>query len=255
MAPDVDTDLRQPLYSPALANDHSWQPKLRRVSYGTIVPVALAFLAAIFAYEALIDRSAMTSVAVARVAIAAGDPVSPADVQTVSVHQSDKPFAKTVISPSELTNHEVAMVDLSPGQLITSAEIAPKRSTLSQEEMSVPVSADDAVGGQLAAGDQVDIIQTGPGSKAQYIAQDLTVVSVASSDNSGGILNSDSGSFYVVLGVTKRTALILAATLGQAAQSQGIGVEVVRSEGKPSSDLRGPLRAATRSAASHVPNS
>jgi Flp pilus assembly protein CpaB len=219
-----------------------------------VIPVALAFLAAIFAYEALVDRSAMTSVVVAKVPIAAGQLVNSTDVQTVRVHKSDAPFAKGIVVPSQLVRPEVAVVGLSPGQLLTYAELAPERAAVPFKEMSVPVPIDQAVGGQLAAGDRVDIIQSGPGAKARYIAQGLTVVSVAASSSSGGILNGASGNYYVTLAVSKRTALTLAAALAQSGVSQGIEIEVVRSDERIAPGPIAPPSAVHQRRTTHISN-
>ncbi len=60
-----------------------------RLTAGSVVPVLLAVLAAAFTYEALQDRSSMTSIVVAKSLVPAGAPVNGNDTRAVRVHSSD----------------------------------------------------------------------------------------------------------------------------------------------------------------------
>jgi Flp pilus assembly protein CpaB len=89
--------------------------------------------------------------------------------------------------------------------------------------MSLPIDAERAAGGSLAAGDHVDVIAVEGGS-ARYVVAGLEVVGVPES-RSGSF--SASGKYHVVVAVDAEAALQLAAAMDTAA------IQMVRSTGSP----------------------
>jgi len=174
----------------------------------------------------------MVRVVVASAFVPAGSPLGPADSKVVPVHESDGPEAHGLLSPAQLSSGWVAAVPLRPGELLTSSEVArPSPAALGQMSIAVPIQ--QAAGGEVAAGDEVDVIATNSSGGAYYVAQGLRVLSVAPTGGAQGVLGASTGSYYIVVSVGKQVALRLAAALG-AESGTGLGgaIEVVRSTGE-----------------------
>lgn len=206
----------------------------RRLSTAALLPLVLALLAAVFAYEALLDRSSMSEIVVARAAVPVGQQLMAADTRVVRVHTSDLSSTEGLLKPADLRDRWFATVDLEPGEPLTVGEVTATSQRSSLSQMSIPVPQDQAVGGGLVAGDLVDVIAVGNGGGAHYVARELRVLSVAA-QGSGGVLGGSTNDFYVVVAVDHRTALALAAALagtGAGAGGPGAsGIDVVRSSG------------------------
>ena len=202
-----------------------------------MLPVVLAVLAGVFAYQALQARSAMTEVVVAKTDIAAGQPVSVSDTKMIAVHASDEELTQGLLAPAQLGGPWAAAVDLVAGEALTRAELVPAGQSAGLGAMSVAVPEDQAVGGALSAGDLVDIVEAGGPGGSHYVAQDLRVLDVASSAGGGvAALGGASGQYYVVVAVTKQTALAISAALVGGGNATGnSGLEIVR---LPSSAVR-----------------
>jgi Flp pilus assembly protein CpaB len=195
------------------------------------VPIVLAVLAAGFGYEAVQDRSAMTSIPVAASAIPAGSAVDAADTRLVQVHASDAVLANGLLGVSQLGEGWTAAVAVAPGQPIALSELTKPDASGEQGAMSIEVPVDHAAGGSIVPGDLVDVIAANGSGGAYYVAQGLRVLSVAPSGSGGGVLGGGTGDYFVVVAVGKRTALKISAALGASASS-GTGIEVVRSTGE-----------------------
>lgn len=217
-------------------------PKLRsprRLSSGSIVPILLAVLAAGFGYEALQDRSAMTSIVVSREAIPAGAALDAANTRAVRVHASDQEFTNGVLGPSQLAPGLVAAVALPSGEPITLSEVKEPATGPALGQMSVAVPLQQAAGGAIAPGDRVDVIAANGQGGANYVAQDLRVISVAPTSVGPGVLGGQATDYFIVVAVTKQDALKLAAALGAEGTVGGSGqVQVVLSTGeRPTADV------------------
>jgi Flp pilus assembly protein CpaB len=95
--------------------------------------------------------------------------------------------------------------------------------------MSLPIDRVDAVGGDLAAGDRVDIISVSGGS-ASYIAVDLEVIATQNSDGRTGALSSSAlSTYYVTVSIDDQAALAvaLAMDVGEVAVLRSTGAEPV----------------------------
>jgi SAF domain len=206
--------------------------RVRRLTTGSVVPVVLALLAGGFAYEALLDRSAMTDIVVARSFVSAGMLVDGKDTRLVRVHTSDVALAHGLLSPSELQGQWVATVPVQAGEPITSSEVERPASGPPLGEMSISVPMQQAAGGTIGVGDLVDVIASGGAGGAYYVAQGLRVLSVAPTATASGVLDGGTGSYFIVVAVSKQTALRIATALGTQGSAAASDIEVVRSTGE-----------------------
>lgn len=170
------------------------------------------------------DRSDRVEIAVARDDIPAGGVVGPDLVKTAELP------AESILAG------RIATVDqLDAGQWVATEAIVAgdpiRRSALAQGDvaerprsMSIPVPRENAVGGELRAGDRVDVIDVVDG-EAAFVMADAQVLTVSSPPTSGGITSGAAGDFFVVVEVDARQALAVAEALADGK------VEVVRSTG------------------------
>jgi Flp pilus assembly protein CpaB len=213
------------------------------------VPIALAVLAAGFGYEALQERSAMTAIVVATARVPTGAPLDASDTRLVSVHASDTGLTNGLLRPAQLEQGWVAAVPLPAGEPITASEVTKRGKGPPLGYMSIAVPVDQAVGGAIAPGDRVDVIAATGQSGSYYVAQDLRVTEVAPTSPASGVLGGSAASYFIVVAVTKQTALRLVAAMGaQGSVGSNSVIEIIRSTGEPpSADIsyRGPGPMAT----------
>ena len=214
---------------PAVGGRRRWG---QRVTLGHVVPVVLALLAALFVLVGLRDRAATVQVPVALGAISAGSPVNASDTRLVSVHRGDRAVTAGLVSADQLGSGLVAATPIQAGDPITASEVAHGATAGSGlGSMSIPVPVDQADGGDIAAGDRVDVIASGAGT-ATYVAQGLGVLAVSPRATSG-ILADPSGDFWVTVAVDRATALRVAAAMGSSTSTGSSGgLQVVRSTGE-----------------------
>jgi hypothetical protein len=230
---DSDDHLQAPV-------QHSPSRPPSRLTAGSVVPVVLAVLAAGFAYEALQDRSSMTSIVVANSTVAAGAPIDSRDTRAVRVHSSDTALAQGLLTPSQLANGWVTTVALQTGEPVTLSEVEKPSQLPALGQMSIAVPLPQAAGGRISAGNLVDVIASNGAGGAYYVAQGLRVLGVAPTSNSSGVLGGSAGTYFVIVDVDKQVALRIAAAVGaQAGGPGGENIEVVRSSGeRPTAHLR-----------------
>jgi Flp pilus assembly protein CpaB len=211
-----------------------------RLTAGSVVPVVLAVLAAGFAYEALQDRSSMTSIVVASSVLPVGAPVDSQDTRAVRVHSSDTAVAQGLLTPSQLDSGWVAAVEVRVGEPVTMSEVEKSSAVPALGEMSIAVPVQQAAGGRIGAGDLVDVIASNGSGGAYYVAQSLRVLGVAPTSAGTGVLDGGTGSYFIVVAVNKLTALRIAAALGaQEGGSASSDLEIVRSSGEaPTAQVR-----------------
>jgi Flp pilus assembly protein CpaB len=89
--------------------------------------------------------------------------------------------------------------------------------------MSIPVEAAHAVGGALAVGDRLDVIQVDEGGQARYVVSGAEVLAVNRPDS--GVIGAAASSSSLTVAVDARQALRLAAAI------RGQRFELVRSTG------------------------
>ena len=95
--------------------------------------------------------------------------------------------------------------------------------------MSLPIDRVDAVGGDLTAGDRVDVISVA-GGEATYIAVDLEVIDTQTPDGRSGALTTNAlSTYYVTVSIDDQTALAVALALetGEVTVLRSTGAEPV----------------------------
>ncbi|HJS72428.1 MAG TPA: hypothetical protein VJ858_06845 [Acidimicrobiia bacterium] len=183
------------------------------------IVVILAFVLNLLVLQ---DRDGITMVAVADEALAVGAAIEPDVVRLVPI---DSGFAglSDLITEDELESREgwVLSRSLDAGGLIDETVLVQPGPGSGLRSMSLPVPIEHAAGGDLAAGDRVDVISVVDGV-AEFIAVDLEVLTA--SQMPSGSIGSSSG-YHVVVSVTSQDALELAAALDSGS------IEVLRSTG------------------------
>jgi hypothetical protein len=204
-----------------------------RFTWGHVLPVVLAVLAAVFAAVALGDRSSTTRVPVANGPIAAGAPVDGGDTHLVTVHAGDTSLRAGLLPAASLGEGWVAAVAINAGDPITRSEVAHAAAGGGGlGAMSIPVPVSHADGGAIVAGDQVDVIGGSAAAGPEYIAKGLKVLGVANT-RVGGVLAGTTGDYYVVVAVDRATALRLSAALAASGGSSATaGIQVIRTTGE-----------------------
>lgn len=164
-----------------------------------------------------------TRMAVSGTDLAMGRTLQEGDIQLTPVDVAE-PVASGLVSEAELGQYQgwVIARRTAAGSLLTKESLRAPLSTVGLRAMSLPISADHAVGGDLVPGDVVDVIRVDK-ERAFFVATAVRVLGV--STQSEGALGLSGGSFYLVLEVSDRTALALALALANAE------VEVLRSTG------------------------
>ncbi|MGH9126213.1 MAG: hypothetical protein ACRDZ8_16035 [Acidimicrobiales bacterium] len=180
------------------------------------------------------ERGSTTTIPVAAHPIAVGATVNAGDTRIVTVHSSDTGVLSGILPVSSVGAGWVATVPIVAGDPITRSEVARAASgTQGLGAMSVPAAVADADGGQIVAGDLVDVISmNSTGGGPQYVAQGLRVLSVAPPSSSSGVLTTGNGDYYVVVAVDRPTALRVASALAAGSAGNSSGVLVVRTTGE-----------------------
>ncbi len=203
---------------------------------GHLVSLVLAVLAGIAVLASLQGRAATRVVAITTRSVPAGALLTQADVRTVTMRATDAAAVTGLLSPRGVIGR-FAAVPLVAGAPITQTETeagGPAGAGLGQMSVSVPLA--DADGGDIVAGDRVDLVQAnanGPsanGPSATYVAQGLLVLSVSSGPSPASPLGASStASYFLVVAVGKLTALRVAGALADSGQNS---LQVVRSTGE-----------------------
>jgi Flp pilus assembly protein CpaB len=186
-------------------------------------------LAAVLAFTVnlvvLRSRDDTTPVAAVRTGVVAGEVVDSADIRLVEV-DVDADILSSLFQANEVQQlvGMVATRQLVPGELLNRSALIPAAGAEGLRAMSVPIDPAHAVGGDLVAGDRIDLVhvtEAGP----QYVLVGAEVLSVATPD--GAALTGSTG-FYVVIAVTEASALEVAAAISDGK------IELVRSTGAAS---------------------
>jgi pilus assembly protein CpaB len=173
-------------------------------------------------------QTTMGRIVVPLTPLPAGTPLTPAMFRVRSIPAVDVPL-NALTSTSQVAG-AVAKTDLYPGEpLVTGMVYAnaaqatlPDQLPQGMRAIDVAVSATQGVGGQLQAGDRVDVLgnlpSQGLGQTATLLAQDVPVLETVSSSSSTPVSAGSSGGNYnsVILEVTPRqeVAIDLAVTDG-----------------------------------------
>jgi Flp pilus assembly protein CpaB len=203
----------------------------QRWTPGHVLPVVLAIFAVIFVLAALRDRTAETSVIVASRQIPAGATINAADTRAIKMRTADAHVLSGLLGPGQVAAGLTAATAIRPGEPIIGTEtISGPARAAGLGSMSLPIPVDQADGGSLATGDQVDVIAGTP-TGASYIAQGLTILAT-STPGTTGVLAGTNTAYSITVAVNQATALRLAAALAASSTSSGNTLEVIRSTGE-----------------------
>ena len=203
----------------------------QRWTPGHVLPFVLAIFAVVFVLAALRDRSAQTSVMVASRQIPAGATINAGDTRTIKMRTGDADALSGLLGPAQVAGGLVAATAIGRGEPIIRTEtLSGPASAAGLGSMSLHIPVDQADGGALAVGDQVDVIAGTP-TGATYIAQRLTVLAT-STPATTGVLAGTNNDYWITVAVDQPTALRLAAALAASSTSSGNTLEVIRSTGE-----------------------
>jgi len=218
-----------------LINPEPMAPRRRRmrdrVALGHLFMIASALLAFVLALSVLRDRRASEAVLVASVEILPGTVITDDLVDTVYL-PSDSGLVNSMAKPGTLSANTTAGQRLAPGDPITITGLATSSTPSGLRAMSLPIDRVDAVGGDIVAGDRVDVISVNDGIAA-YVSVNLEVLATQRSEARTGALNSTAlSTYYVTVAVDGRDGLALALALEQGNVSvlRSTGAEPVQSE-------------------------
>jgi Flp pilus assembly protein CpaB len=195
-----------------------------RLSLGHVVTLLAGLLAMLLVFSVLRERDATWRVAVAGAEIRAGTVVDRASFRLVDVRVPSQ-VRGALLDPASLARLRgwIATRNIQPGELVSRGDLRPPAAPSALRAMSIPVEAAHAVGGSLAAGDQVDVIQVDEDGQARYVVSGAQVLAV--NRPGSGVIGAAAGSSSITLAVDARQALKVAAAI----RSQRF--ELVRSTG------------------------
>jgi Flp pilus assembly protein CpaB len=195
-----------------------------RLSFGHVVTLLAGLLATVLVFSVLRERDASFRAAAAGAEIRAGTTVRATALRMVSV-QVPADVRGRLIDPAALDRFRgwVATRTLQPGELLSRGDLRPPAAPSALRAMSIPVEAAHAVGGALAAGDRLDVIEVDEGGQARYVVTGAEVLAVNRPDS--GVIGAAASSSSLTVAVDARQALRLAAAI------RGGRFELVRSTG------------------------
>lgn len=203
------------------------RPRGSRFSGGHWLVILVGLLAVVLNFAALQDRGATAEVVVLAGDIAVGTTVSLSDLVVVETGLVAQ-LREGMVPGNEMSLLEgmVATRSLHKGEFAYATDFRSAAAPSALRAFAIPVDPVAAVGGAIAVTDRIDVIQALDGV-AQYLALDLEVISVPSTDDRG----IGTSGFHVTVAVGAETALILAKALEEG------GVSLVRSTGAVPANL------------------
>ena len=195
---------------------------LTRVSAAHLLMLLAAVLAFATNLVVLRDHDETRAVVVAAVDLPAGRPVESAHLLAVEVDVDDAVYSKLIpwtqaaALVGQVTSHPIG-----EGVLVGMTDFRDPSGPAGLRSMSVPIDAEHAVGGEVAAGDRIDLILVGDDGP-RYVLASAEVLAVSSVGELGALA---SGDFYIVVAVDAEQALLVAEAI------QDGRIEIVRSTG------------------------
>lgn len=198
--------------------------RVGRVSRAAALTWLAGTLAFVLSASVLRDRAERVEVLVAARDIPAGTELTTGMVRSIEL-DADSPLATTFVLSGRLRAGMVVRGVVVKGSPIRTADLVEAADGDRLRSMSIQVDRAQAVGGDLAVGDRIDVIHVVDGTPT-YVVAGVQVIDVASSQNSRGLTGSGAaGGFFVVVRVDARQALALAGAMDNG------GVQVIRSTG------------------------
>lgn len=190
-----------------------------RVPLGALGAIVAGMLAFLLVLVGTGDRRKTVAVAVAAHDIAPGQLVTPADVRRVAL-PADSPLLGSLVAGSPPEAGLVATHRIAEGEPLGRSSLVAPAAGGGLRAMSLAVPVERAVGGDLSAGDRVDVVDSSV-DPASYVARDLEVLAVSISNGALGSATPNA----VTVAVDDAGALALA---GAVARGK---VDLVRSTG------------------------
>lgn len=181
-----------------------------RARFGTahLVAVLAGLVTAVLLLAWTRGQDELVAVVLAADDIRAGALVESTDLQVIEV-PSDPTVAAAILPASSLDRlvGQVATRSIASDQPILRSDLRPAVSAGGRRAMSFPLSPANAVGGDLAVGDEVDVLVV-TDTDTRFVAEAVPVLALPDTDPSG--LVEGSSTWWVVLAVEDRDALEIA---------------------------------------------
>jgi pilus assembly protein CpaB len=193
----------------------------------------------VLSFAVLREREGETAVLVAAHEIRAGETIGSSDFNTVRVTLTPE-VLDTVAQAHDRRRLQgrIAGSTIEAGELVTTRTMRTRAAPRGLRAMSIPIDPARAVGGRLAAGDQVDVLFAGQ-QAVSIIVADAPVLAVDARGR-GGIGESTSP-FTVTIAVTARQSQLVAAAVadGEISLARTTGAESARGTAPESLDRVG----------------
>jgi Flp pilus assembly protein CpaB len=196
-----------------------------RVSSGHVVMVVAGLLGLLLSLSVLRRADTTVPVMVVDRDLASGTRVQSDLFHAVRIH-ADRPVLDNLVAPDALAGLQgrIVRAPLRAGDLLQRSNLGATTAGDARRSMSFPVDSALAVGGDLAAGDRIDVLASATdGARSGYVLTGADVVAVQS--KSAGPLRSGDGQITITVAVDAAGAERLAAAL------HGTDLLVVRSTG------------------------
>jgi Flp pilus assembly protein CpaB len=199
-------------------------PSRSRFSLGHVITLLAGLIAMLLVFSVLRERDTTSQVAVASAEIRAGATISRASFRLADVHVPSDVRGRLIDAASlGRLRGWIATRTILPGELVSRGDLRPPAAPSALRAMSIPVESAHAVGGSLAAGDRVDVIQVDEDGQARYVVSGAQLLAVNRPE--AGVIGAATGASSITVAVDARQALRLATAI----RSQRF--ELVRSTG------------------------
>lgn len=195
---------------------------LTRITASHLLMVLAAVLAFATNVMVLRNQEETRPIVVAATFIEAGRTLSPEDFRVAEVDLDDELFGSLI--PWEQATGLSGMVAaraIAVGEMVSAADVRSAAAPDSRRAMSIPIDPEHAVGGQLLAGDRIDLISVSD-EVSNYVLANAEVLAVPTEARASF---TGAGGYYLVVAVDADQALAVAAAIRQGE------IEVVRSTG------------------------
>ena len=181
-----------------------------KARFGTahLVAVVAGLVTAVLLLSWTRGQEDLLAVVLAADEIRAGTLIETTDLEVAEV-PADPTIAAAIYSADALAGlaGQVATRSISPSEPILLSDVRPVAAEAGRRAMSVPMSPANAVGGDLAVGDDVDVLIVNADT-TRFVAESVPVLAVPTDEASG--LVSATSAWWVVLAVEDSEALEIA---------------------------------------------
>jgi Flp pilus assembly protein CpaB len=181
-----------------------------KARFGTahLVAVVAGLVTAVLLLSWTRGQEDLLAVVLAADEIRAGTLIETTDLEVAEV-PADPTIAAAVYTADALAGlaGQVATRSISPSEPILLSDVRPVAAEAGRRAMSVPMSPANAVGGDLAVGDDVDVLIVNADA-TRFVAESVPVLAVPTNEASG--LVSATSAWWVVLAVEDSEALQIA---------------------------------------------